>query len=62
MAAQFLTDVLPYLMVKKEQALLAVAFQASRTNPGIYGLTLEERAFFQETKEAIERLNRMERA
>lgn len=43
-AARFLTDVRPFLLVKIDEADLALEFQASLFNPGVRGHTPEYRA------------------
>lgn len=40
-AKAFLTDVLPYLIVKRERAELALEFQSGMTIPGVRGHSLE---------------------
>lgn len=59
-AAAFLRDVLPYLIVKHEQAVLAVEFQERHKNPGRRGLTIEQRSYCASVKEQIHLLNRGE--
>jgi hypothetical protein len=59
-AAGFLRDVLPFLIVKKEQAMVALEFQASRRNPGRAGLTPEHRAQCLVFRNQIMGLNNMQ--
>jgi hypothetical protein len=56
-AVAFLRDVLPYLQVKKERALVALRFQASVFVPGAGGHTVAYRRMHASFKAEINRLN-----
>lgn len=56
-AAKFLTDVLPFLIVKRERAEVALRFQAQTFQPGARGHTDEHRTHLAELKIRLNALN-----
>lgn len=52
-AGLFLADILPFLIVKRDEAEIAVKFQAAKYHPGSAGLPAETVAFFARCREDL---------